>query len=187
MIFIRKWFKNMYQWLIDKNAFSGIIGSVLFPLILVPFLVWFTHIFDNVRDHDHETVCINLPVQLASYPFILRYVREGPGGWKQGDPLYKEDLPFQNTASANPDTMQTKCQTISFTRHYGAQFKPYVSLRSSTLSFNEVSDLLRKAGFLEITKDSIPTENNAWFLLPQYQKIEDPGNRGQIFNNFIAR
>jgi hypothetical protein len=189
--FIAKCAKSTYEWLVNKNAFSGIIGSVLFPLILVPLLVWFTNKVTNSRVQDQETVCLNVPAALANYPFYLRYVREGPGGWKQGEPLYKEDLPFLDTGSVNPDSSRTKCQTISFTRHYGAQFKPYVSLRGKPLSFGQVSELLKKAGFIEISKDSIPQGNNAWFMLPQYQKIEDQGNGngpgGHIYNNFIAR
>ena len=185
---IAEWPKKAYGWLVNKNAFSGIIGSVLFPVIFVPLFVWVTHIVNDSRAQDQETVCINVPEKLAAYPFYLRYVREGPGGWKPGEPLFKDDLLFLDVGSINPDSTQTKCRTITFRRHYGVQFKPYVSLQDKPLSFQEVSELLKGAGFIEISKDSIPQVNNAWFLLQKYQAIEDQGNSlGHIYNNFIAR
>src|SRR5271157_852918 len=126
--------KNTYEWLVNNGAFSGIIGSVLFPLILIPVLVWFAN---NLRAQDQETVCMKVPAALADYAFYLRFVREGIGGWQQGGPLYQKDLPFLDTGTVNHDSTRTECQTITFAQHYGAQFKPFVSLRGKPLSFEE--------------------------------------------------
>src|SRR5271165_6403649 len=126
--------KNTYEWLVKHGAFSGIIGSVLFPLILIPLLVWFSNKITKPRDQDQETVCVKVPAALADYAFYLRYVREGIGGWPQGGPLYKMDLPLLDKRAVNRDSTRTKCQTITFTKHYGVQFKPFVSLRGKPLS-----------------------------------------------------
>jgi len=186
--------KNTYEWLIKNGAFSGIISSVLFPLILVPLLAWFINRVQSLKDQDAETVCISVPAELGDYEFKLRYVRDGMIGWRPGTPLYKEDYPFIGGAN-------NKCVTIAFPRHYGVQFKPYVSLKGKPLSFDQVSELLqqKQTEFHDISKDCVPGQPYVWFLLWKYSMIEDKGNElptvtanpacegRPIFNNFFAR
>jgi hypothetical protein len=182
--------KRIYNWLVEQNAFSGIVGSVLFPLILAPLVLWLTSEVRSRRDQDQERVCLNIPVELADYDFYLRYVREGPGGWRGDGPLYNEDILFKDDGSVSQGFARKRCATIRYARHYGVQFKPFISIKGKPLTVDRVADVLKTAGFTDISKDGMPGQNNVWFLLPQYSNIEDKGNAiagHAILNNFIAR
>jgi hypothetical protein len=47
-------------------------------------------------------------------------------------------------------------------------------------NFDIIKKALLKAGFTDVTPDANPNVENAWFLLPQYQKVPD----GTYTNNY---
>jgi len=143
---------------------------------------------------------ISIPKDLADYSFFLRYVREGPGPWRDG-PLYNDDFPFEDTNEVDQNQQPIKCQTITFTRHYGAQFKPYICLTPECLkgkkpfSSAQIGQLLKGAHF-DLTYDPGPDKENFWFfLLPKdrYDQVPDYGAKETfqsshpIYNNFVVR
>lgn len=186
--------KRVYKWLVERNAFSGIIGSVLFPLILVPLFIWCTKYVGEHYNKVEEEICVNVPNELADYSFQLRFVREGAGGENGEGPLANQDLPLIDKGEINQDQSHNRCRTIAFTRGYGAQFKPFVDLNGKTsLSAEQVKGILEKAHF-DLTYDRKPDEENfLFFLFPKsrYKQVrDDRATRffgSTIVNNFVYR
>src|SRR5579862_1332551 len=140
--------KRFYKWLLERNAFSGIIGSVIFPLILVPLFIWCTKYVNEHYNKVEERICVDVPKELADYSFQLRFVREGAGDEKGEGPLANRDLLLIDTGEVGLDQSHRRCQTIAFTSGYGAQFKTFVDLNGKTsLSSKQVRDILDKAHF----------------------------------------
>ncbi len=161
-----------YTWLVKQKAFSGIVGSVLFPVILVPLFVWMTRYADDHFNRTEEDVCINVPLELDGYDFRLRFVREGTSA-SQG-PLFDADYGFQKINGS-----RTRCASFTHRKHYGAQFKPFM-VKNGQLTFDQAKQLLTKAGY---DKNNITPDcwdpNNVWFLLQTsagYGVIQDVGN-----------
>jgi hypothetical protein len=69
-------------------------------------------------------------------------------------------------------------QKLSFPHHVGVLFKIYVEYRD--MSFEHVKEALESTGYVEVSMDSIPKKNRAWFILPDHTTVK----HGSIIDNF---
>jgi hypothetical protein len=133
---------KVIQWLVDKDAFSGLVGAVLVA-IFVPLAIL---LFSNIKESSTQTaykLCITVPQALSPMPFTVRHVRDGAGEPPPGGLTYKSDLRFPTAQSDG-----RACQELSFPSHVGVMFKVYVSY--SDMEFDSVKKILEEAGYTDV-------------------------------------
>ena len=57
-------------------------------------------------------------------------------------------------------------------------FKVYVELGDR--SFDKTKEILERAGYIEVSRDSDPKRSRAWFILPDHVSVK----HGTIIDNF---
>lgn len=144
---------RIIRWLVDRNAFSGLIGAVLVAIV-VPVTGWLATRVQRLGDQTSYQLCIKVPPALSQMPFTVRHVRDGAGESPPRGLSYKSDLRFPN-----PQADGGTCQELVFPRHVGVMFKVYVSY--SNMEFDNVAKILTEAGYTDVSQDSRPGLTNA--------------------------
>jgi GTPase SAR1 family protein len=108
---------------------------------------------------------INISEEIINKPitFGLLHVRDGKDMMAESGPLLNDELFFKNL---NPPGMDKEV-TVQYRGNLGFQFKCFADYDDSKLSFDEVTQLLERNGFKEVSKGG-GVKKRAWFLLKNY-------------------
>jgi hypothetical protein len=156
--------KAVSEWLIARNAYSGLVSNLLLALLLPVFWYGARGGAEYLSQSSHR-VCVKIPQELRGMTFTLHNVAASGDAGRAGG-QYEWDQPFNKPWFGNET-----CQTLRLEPHQTRHFRAYVTYEGR--SFGEVKNMLERAGYLYVDDGRSFARRQAWFVLPSEPIYED--------------
>jgi hypothetical protein len=156
--------KAMSDWLVARNAYSGLVSNLLLAILLPVFWYAARGGAEYLSLSSHR-VCVKIPQDLHGMTFMLHNIATS-GDPVRGGGQTEWDQPFSKPWFGNET-----CQTMRLEPHQARHFRVYVNYEGR--SFGEVKSLLERAGYLYVDDGRSFARRQAWFVLPSEPIYED--------------